>query len=1213
MAGAGGKRSQAHNAFSGRANTIPAPVADQRAARAAGRAAPIAGPAAAGTGPKPAISFGSIPPFFQMMRNPYRALPCFLLTGLLLANFSKPAAAQPTITAVTPAANARAAAPAGPVTVGFSQPLLPSSAAALFVYSGQRGGLRSRGTTPAVVSGAELRFSPGPGGFAAGETVSTTIGAGVASSTGHLAAPRVVQFTTAAGGTGQGNFQPGADVGMGIHPLALAVGDIDGDGDPDLLTVSDYSYYSGVINIRLNDGTGSFGSPQSLPPTRAMQGLTLGDVDADGDLDLLTANYVEGSVSIRRNNGSGTFGPSQEVAVGQGVVQIVLADIDADGDLDLLALTYLNSGVSVRLNDGTGTFSGYDAVPVERYPVRMAVGDLDADGDLDLVTANSDSLFNTASVRLNNGQGSFAASQELRLGTSPSSVALGDIDGDGDLDLLASNRASGSVSVARNDGTGTFRSLQRVPVGREPNALTLGDVDGDGDLDFVTTNDYANTASVRYNDGQGSFSGGQALALPFNGGDVVLADVDADGDLDLLASHSRGNSVSVRFNQPPPAPGPGPAISRFAPDSAAAGTTVAVTGVNLGGLTAFSLHGTVVPLAAISGNTATGFRFVVPAGVPPTGTNTVTAAAGTASSPGFVVRLRIAGSRPAAGAGGAPAAGSAVAITFSEPVTPASAQQIRVYSAQAGGRKAGTVAVSGPTATFAATAGPYGQFRPGERVSVSVPAAVRSTAGARASRHVVQFMAAATGPGRGYFRPGTEAGVDDGPTGIALGDVDGDGDLDLVTANNGTYNTGTSVSVRLNGGDATGSNTGIFSGGSTVWVFGYAVALGDVDGDGDLDLLVTTRTSDVAVFLNGGDATGSNTGVFAPSPGPRILTFGGPVSIAVGDVDGDGDLDLLTADYFGYGVSVRLNGGDATGSNTGFFSRGSQVLVGFSPVCVTLGDVDGDGDLDLLSTSPGQGGSVVGNVSVRLNGGDASGSNTGAFSDGSTVPVGDTPRSVALGDVDGDGDLDLFTANSGDNTLSVRLNGGDATGSNTGLFSNGSEVPVGDEPRSVQAADVDADGDLDLLTVNRLGNTVSIRLNDGHGIFSGTREVAVGAQPRELALGDVDGDGDVDFVTANFGGSSASVRLNAATALASRAAAAAAPGLLLLPNPARGMVRATHLPAHQPVQVFDALGRLVLSATADAAGTATLNLPPGLPAGIYLVRGGGMAARLAVE
>jgi hypothetical protein len=812
MAGAGGKRSQAHNAFSGRANTIPAPVADQRAARAAGRAAPIAGPAAAGTGPKPAISFGSIPPFFQMMRNPYRALPCFLLTGLLLANFSKPAAAQPTITAVTPAANARAAAPAGPVTVGFSQPLLPSSAAALFVYSGQRGGLRSRGTTPAVVSGAELRFSPGPGGFAAGETVSTTIGAGVASSTGHLAAPRVVQFTTAAGGTGQGNFQPGADVGMGIHPLALAVGDIDGDGDPDLLTVSDYSYYSGVINIRLNDGTGSFGSPQSLPPTRAMQGLTLGDVDADGDLDLLTANYVEGSVSIRRNNGSGTFGPSQEVAVGQGVVQIVLADIDADGDLDLLALTYLNSGVSVRLNDGTGTFSGYDAVPVERYPVRMAVGDLDADGDLDLVTANSDSLFNTASVRLNNGQGSFAASQELRLGTSPSSVALGDIDG-----------------------------------------------------------------------------------------------------------------------------------------------------------------------------------------------------------------------------------------------------------------------------------------------------------------------------------------------------------------------------------------------------------------DGDLDLLVTTRTSDVAVFLNGGDATGSNTGVFAPSPGPRILTFGGPVSIAVGDVDGDGDLDLLTADYFGYGVSVRLNGGDATGSNTGFFSRGSQVLVGFSPVCVTLGDVDGDGDLDLLSTSPGQGGSVVGNVSVRLNGGDASGSNTGAFSDGSTVPVGDTPRSVALGDVDGDGDLDLFTANSGDNTLSVRLNGGDATGSNTGLFSNGSEVPVGDEPRSVQAADVDADGDLDLLTVNRLGNTVSIRLNDGHGIFSGTREVAVGAQPRELALGDVDGDGDVDFVTANFGGSSASVRLNAATALASRAAAAAAPGLLLLPNPARGMVRATHLPAHQPVQVFDALGRLVLSATADAAGTATLNLPPGLPAGIYLVRGGGMAARLAVE
>lgn len=138
--------------------------------------------------------------------------------------------------------------------------------------------------------------------------------------------------------------------------------------------------------------------------------------------------------------------------------------------------------------------------------------------------------------------------------------------------------------------------------------------------------------------------------------------------------------------------------------------------------------------------------------------------------------------------------------------------------------------------------------------------------------------------------------------------------------------------------------------------------------------------------------------------------------LALGDVDGDGDLDLLTASSSTSQVRVRLNGGNALGTNTGGFSRGGQVAVGSNPFGLALGDVDGDGDLDLLTANLG------GTVSVRLNGGDASGSNTSRFSQGSDPAVGAAPVGLALGDVDADGDLDLLTTSPAASQVSVRLN-----------------------------------------------------------------------------------------------------------------------------------------------------------------------------------------------
>jgi hypothetical protein len=177
------------------------------------------------------------------------------------------------------------------------------------------------------------------------------------------------------------------------------------------------------------------------------------------------------------------------------------------------------------------------------------------------------------------------------------------------------------------------------------------------------------------------------------------------------------------------------------------------------------------------------------------------------------------------------------------------------------------------------------------------------------------------------------------------------------------------------------------------------------------------------------------------------------------DVNGDGNLDVLTANFGSNTVSVRL------GNGRGDFSGTTEVPVSNNPISVVAADVDGDGNLDLLAAS------LTGNrVSVRL------GNGQGSFSGTTEVAVGESLRSAVAADVNGDGNLDLLTANlygrdSDNGTVSVRL------GNGRGDFSGATEVAVGGNSFKVAAADVNGDGYLDLLTANYPNGTVSVRLN----------------------------------------------------------------------------------------------------------------------------------------
>ncbi len=440
---------------------------------------------------------------------------------------------------------------------------------------------------------------------------------------------------------------------------------------------------------------------------------------------------------------------------------------------------------------------------------------------------------------------------------------------------------------------------------------------------------------------------------------------------------------------------------------------------------------------------------------------------------------------------------SDVAVTFSLPMSNVVATQeaVRVFSQQRGGRMfgatRGVASVSGSTITF----NPTNDFKPGETVLVTTTtAATASGGGALATAHVHQFTAAVGGTGGGNFPSGTSTTVGSSPRTPTVADIDGDGDLDLLSPN---FNAGT-VSVRVNNGSGTFSGTTNVS----VGVNPLSAVAADIDGDGDLDLLAPSYNGTVSIRPNNGG------GAFSTGGFITIIAANSRVAdVAVGDVDGDGDLDLFTANLDANSASVRLNSG------SGAFGGATNVAVGSGPIAIAVADVDADGDLDLLT---GNGGSS--NVSVRLNNG------SGAFSGTTNVAVGANPGPgcLAVADVDADGDLDLLVANNGTGatTVSVRLNNG------SGAFSGGSDVSVGGRPNGLAVGDVDGDGDMDFLASIFGSNVVALRLNDGSGAFSAAANADTGANFQAVALGDVDGDGDLDLLSPEFSGSSVRVRFN---------------------------------------------------------------------------------------
>jgi predicted NUDIX family NTP pyrophosphohydrolase len=342
------------------------------------------------------------------------------------------------------------------------------------------------------------------------------------------------------------------------------------------------------------------------------------------------------------------------------------------------------------------------------------------------------------------------------------------------------------------------------------------------------------------------------------------------------------------------------------------------------------------------------------------------------------------------------------------------------------------------------------------------------------------------------------------PESVAVGDFNGDGIPDLAVADYGDYlGHGAGVSVLLGNGDGSFQAPRHFAAGITP----ISVAVGDFNGDGVLDLAVANapfnQPGTVSVLLGNGD------GSFQDAHSYAVGTY--PYCMAVGDFNGDGIPDLAVAnrgDNLGRnrGVSVLLGNGDGTFQDAQTFGAGSI------PRSVAVGDFNGDGIPDLAVANEGSG-----NVSVLLGNGD------GSFQAPQNFAAGTYPRSVAVGDFNGDGIPDLAVANEGSDDVSVLLGNGD------GSFQAAQSFAAGRGPVSVAVGDFNGDGIPDLAVANNFSSgsgTVSVLLGNGDGSFQAAASYPVGSSPWSVAVGDFNGDGFPDLAVNNETSNDVSILLN---------------------------------------------------------------------------------------
>lgn len=784
--------------------------------------------------------------------------------------------------------------------------------------------------------------------------------------------------------------------------------------------------------------------------------MDIGDINGDGFADIVYGTDVGEGKSVFINQAGQAIAPGQEFfGKRDKFSSVVLADVDVDGDLDIVPAQYYKQN-QVFLNDGKGVFSrGSSFGEANSFSQHVNVGDFNGDGFPDIAQYNRKK---SCKVFWNNGRGFFPSETVInRQGTDRACFRTVDYDRDGDLDIAIAPYAENTILLYENKGNGQFAEQYKqlpfdyppgyikiltsdlfrgnaynlnvflfdrnqgtifidrgestmalqtqfpqtlFPLYNEAKALDTGDVDGDGDSDFVLGNDQQ-PAQLYLNEGNGQF----ASPIPIGEGGVHtvairFADMDLDGDLDIVTGNSDSPGVVYRNEM------------------------------------------------------AVRVQAVTP------------------------LENEILTTNPAC-----------ITVRFTHAMKPCNSTNFIVNGSQTGMRSGRYRQVDKKTCRFF----PGNPFLPGETIWVTLTRETMSSTQERLPRpYMVSFTAAAApGPARFDSDRRTFGSDYSRARSVALGDLNGDGALDIVT-----------------GGDENGSQAYFNDGKGN---FGPArpiaqtkedtlcVAVCDIDGDGDMDVLAgNSDRYPNKIYLNDGN------GAF-PEAVEFLGSHGNTNALAAGDMNGDGRIDSIFANNIASECDHRiyLNKGNNTFRE---FSRLGSGLISIQ--AFALADLDGDRAPDLMTL--GWGGS---NYYFPNDG-------SGNFRNDLRWLCSANGATLCVGDFDSDRDIDLICQRHFERNEPLYADLFFLRNRGKGEFDSNRLLELGGKENDLQAGDIDGDGDLDLLLSSaRQGPELILFRNSGSGEFN--REVLLepaSLYPPRIALGDLDGDGRLDIVTAKYGG-----------------------------------------------------------------------------------------------
>ena len=647
----------------------------------------------------------------------------------------------------------------------------------------------------------------------------------------------VTGSTTVSPYRGTGTFGSSLTYTLGALVEHAVFGDLNNDGKLDLIGVnSDDS----TITVRRNSGsTGrSFTLVGDWATGTTPKGAALGDLNGDGNLDIVTANYDAASVSLFLGDGNYGFGLRQDLSMVSYASKVVIADLNNDGASDLVVGSFtFGSSLVYRLGRGDGTFESAVTMStmLRNEPV---VRDFNYDGFLDLVQVNGNSM----KVALNNGGTSFVAPTTIALNLANAiAAAAADVDEDGDLDIVvadSTSSAAGNISVYSGNGSGGFAWLANYAMGAQCFSVVLGDFSGDGHIDAACANynSSTNTVSLRLGAGDGTFGAETTLTAGDTPRKLWLGDIDGDGVFDLACANLRANSVTIFWGDR------GVLLGRdFRDDASLAGWDVAIGEFNKDGFgdVVVSAGGAVTADAKIGFGQATSpflnFGSVTPA-------STVTLAAN-------IRQFAVADLN---------ANGDADLI-----YPDYGGNQVSVRTGLGDGSFNAATSYAAPAASS-----PRG-VAVGDLNGDRFPDIVLAN-------YATNNISVWRSNGAGGFLARVDVAAGTGPNAVALADLDRDGDLDVLVAHQGTSEVRTFR-------NAAGTLTAL----QTIAVGGILVLdSADIDRDGDNDLVVGSFTGSVFSYFNNGSGT------LSAGTSYSVGNVGG---VRLAEINGDGYPDLLAA------------------------------------------------------------------------------------------------------------------------------------------------------------------------------------------------------------------------------------------------------------------------------------------------------------------------------